>query len=489
MASLWKKFKGSIRDSFRRARHFKVELKPLLIMMVIMVVTSVLSLIMYYLFGENVNASVVFVLAVMVVSCFTPGYFYSTLASVLGVLGVNFFFMGPYLGFSFIHAGYPTTFGLLFVTSYLTCTFMTIYRNQAEKARKNERITDALFRMSNELLSADEDAEVGRIVERWISSISGCPAHYVSGERAGEEKPHTLMLPVMVRGLIAGTFVVEAGQSTLDEDEINNILRLFAAQYAMVKEKQLVAAERNKVSLEMEAEKLRANLLRAVSHDLRTPLTSISGATSALIDSGETLSRADLDQLYSDIRDNAQWLIRMVENLLSVTRITQSPSAIHKVPELAEEVLAEAAGQIRRRFPGQKLTVRAPDEVLIVPMDATLVEQVIINLIENAIYHADASPIEVEVVRDGDNAIFRVRDHGDGVDKERMGRLFDGYAANPKASDDSHRGMGLGLSICASIVHAHRGEIHALNTAEGGALFSFKLPLEGTPQVSQDSLQ
>lgn len=490
MAALWKDIKDDIKGFLGRAKGFRLEFIPLLRMLAIIGTAVLLSFLMHYLYDENVNASVVFTLAVMMVACVTPGYFYSAVASFLGVLGVNYFFMWPYLGFNFTRTGYPFTFVLLFFTSNITSTLMTIYRNQANRARESESRTIALYRMTNELLDADEDAEVSRIVEKWIASISGCRTRYVSEPDVRAQEPGTLLLPLEVRGRPAGAFAVETGAEFSRDEDMGNILRLFAAQYALVKEKQEIVAERNRVSLEMEAEKLRANLLRAISHDLRTPLTSISGATSALMESGEALNPRDRDQLYADIRDNAQWLIRMVENLLSVTRITQGAAAIHKSPEMAEEVLAEAAGQIRRRFPGQALAVKVPEELLIVPMDATLIEQVVINLIENAIYHAGPGHVEVEAyIEGGKDAVFQVRDYGPGVNLARMEQLFDGYMVKGESSEDSHRGIGLGLSICASIVRAHGGVISAANAPGGGAILRFTLPLEGTPQGAADALQ
>lgn len=490
MVTLWEAMKTNIRDAIERALQFKLELRPLLRTLAVMGSASIFSLLMHYMFEENTNVSVVFTLAVMVVACITPGYFYSTVASFLGVLGVNYFFMWPYLDFNFTRTGYPFTFVLLFLTSNITSTLMTSYRNQASRAQKNESRTDALFRMTNELLRTDENAEVSSVVANWIEDISGWPTYYINGNNVGKAcEPGMVLLPVEVRGRQVGTFAVKAEEELADDEEMKHFLRLFAAQYAMVEEKQQIVADRNRVSLEMEAEKLRANLLRAISHDLRTPLTSILGATSALMDAGEGLTPKARNQLYADVRDNANWLIRMVENLLSVTRITRGAAAIHKTPELAEEMLAEAVGQIRRRFPGQALTVKAPEEVLIVPMDATLVEQVIINLIENAIYHAGAGPVEVEASMGAEEAVFHVRDHGCGIDPGRMKRLFDGYMVQEEGATDSHRGMGLGLSICASIVRAHGGTILAENAPDGGAIFSFTLPLEGTPQGSSGALQ
>ena len=465
------------KEALSRIRRFRLKGKACLRMLGIMLCATLFSAWMHFLFEENVNVSVIYTLAVMVVACVTPGYFYSIAASFLSVFGVNYFFMWPYLAFNFTRTGYPVTFALLLSTSIITSSLMANYRNQAEKARENERRTDALYRMTNQLLIAEEEAQVSQLVARWMEDSSGFPTRYLP---AGEEAaPGTFLLPVEIRGQAAGAFQV-TDQGALARDEVTrSFLRLFAAQYAMVEEKRQVAAERNRVSLEMETEKLRANLLRAISHDLRTPLTSISGATSALLETGQELEQADRDQLYGDIRDNAQWLIRMVENLLSVTRISEGPAAIRKCPEVAEEVLAEAAGQIRRRFPNQALRVKAPDDLLIVPMDATLVEQVLINLIENAVYHSGSDePVEAELSAGQGEAVFQVRDHGRGVDPKRMERLFDGYDAQDKDSGDSHRGMGLGLSICASIVRAHGGTIAAGNRPEGGAVFRFTLPLK-----------
>ena len=466
---------------------FRPALNPLLRMLAVMGAATLFSLLMHSLFEENGNVSVVYTLAVMVVACVTPGYFYGTVASVIGVLGVNYFFMWPYLAFNFTRTGYPFTFALLFLTSIITSTLMASYRNQAARARENERRTDALYRMTNELLAADGDAKAGSIVAQWISRISGFPTHYQETPAPGAG----FALPVETQGRPGGAFVVEDGGKLAENGEMKNFLRLFAAQYAMVAERQRMRAERNRVALEMEAERLRSNLLRAISHDLRTPLTSISGAASVLLEAEAALPPEGRRQLYTDIRDNVQWLIRMVENLLSATRITGGPAAIHKAPEMAEEVLAEAAGQIRRRFPGQALRVKAPAELLIVPMDFTLIEQVLINLMENAVYHGgDGGPIEVEAAPGpGQTAVFTVRDHGRGVDEARMERLFNGYINREEPSGDSHRGMGLGLSICASIVRAHGGRISAANAEAGGAVFRFCLPLEGTPQGAAAPLQ
>ena len=333
------------RDLKAEMRHFRPTWKPLLQMLGIMGAATLFSLVMNLFFAKNGNISVIYTLAVMLVACVTPGYFYSAIASVLGVLGVNYFFMWPYLAFNFTQTGYPFTFALLFCTSFLTCSIMAAYRYQAERAQRSQRDTQALHAMTNRLLALREEEMVTGVVSDWMERACGFPVQYFP---QGQEPPATaFLLPVQVGGRASGAFGVEDGGALAQRPQTAQLLRLFAAQWALVEENLLLARERNRAALEAETERLRSNLLRAISHDLRTPLTSISGAAGVLAESGEALSPEDRAQLSGDIRENTQWLIRMVENLLSVTRITQGPAAIRKAPEMAEEVLAEAAGQIR----------------------------------------------------------------------------------------------------------------------------------------------
>ena len=328
--------------------------------LVIMLAATAVSAVLHTFFIQNNNVSIIYTLAVVIVACGTPGYFYGVIASLISVVGVNYFFTVPYWALDFSQTGYPITFLTLLVASIITSTLVTGYR------------------------------------------------------------------------------------------------------------------EADRIRLEAENEKLRGNLLRAISHDLRTPLTSISGSTVALLDEKD-MDASTRQSLLLDIHDNSEWLIRMVENLLSVTRI-QGATSIQKTPEMAEEIVAQAVAQIRHRFPEQKLDVHVPDIPLVVDMDGTLIEQVLINLIENSIYHSGADKtiqIKVEANRE---AVFTVRDYGKGVNAALMLRLFDGYV-DIEHTGDQTRGMGIGLSICAAIVRAHGGEISAGNAPGGGAIFSFTLPL------------
>ena len=230
---------------------------------------------------------------------------------------------------------------------------------------------------------------------------------------------------------------------------------------------------------ETEKEKARADLLRSVSHDIRTPLTSIIGATSTLLEAGDFLSEAQKRRLLEDTRSEAQWLIRVVENLLSVTRMGDSSAYISKETEAAEEIVGEAIGKFRKRFPRIGVSVCVPDELLMVPMDAILIEQVLANLMENAVSHGQTTTqIQLSVSAQGDTALFSIRDNGKGISPEQIPLLFTGIShSDDNRTVDGKRNMGLGLTVCKAIIQAHGGTILGRNLPEGGAEFAFRLPL------------
>ena len=308
-------------------------------------------------------ASPIFVLAVLLVSRLTTGYLFGLIASLLGVVCVNFVFTYPYWAVNFTLSGYPLTFLTFLVVSIMT-----------------------------------------------------------------------------------GTLTAQAKQ-------------------------------RERLRAENEKEKMRANLLRSVSHDIRTPLTAILGATSAVLENPE-MSPEDRSILLEDVRDDAQWLIRVVENLLSITRIGSDQASIAKSPEAAEEVLGEAARKFRRRFPQVSVSVTAPESLLMVPMDPILIAQVLSNLLENAVLHGGTTTaISLSVQKEGDFARFSVRDNGRGIPESALPTLFDGTMKHSETpTSDGKRNMGLGLSVCLAIVRAHGGAMEARNL-ETGAEFSFRLPL------------
>ncbi|MBQ8414863.1 MAG: PAS domain-containing sensor histidine kinase [Clostridia bacterium] len=228
---------------------------------------------------------------------------------------------------------------------------------------------------------------------------------------------------------------------------------------------------------EGEHEKMRANLLRAVSHDLRTPLTTIYGSSSAIIDNYDSLSDESKRKMILGIKDDSQWLIGMVENLLSITRIDSGNVKLIKSPTVLEELVDSVILKFKKRYPDVKLSIDIPDEVVIIPMDPILIEQVIINILENAVHHAlGMTKISFTVKLNDGSARFEISDDGCGIEKERLDRIFTGYYdITEQSTDAKRRNAGIGLSVCATIIKAHGGSITAANSSSGGAIFSFTL--------------
>ncbi len=229
---------------------------------------------------------------------------------------------------------------------------------------------------------------------------------------------------------------------------------------------------------EMEAEKMRANLLRSVSHDLRTPLASILGASSVLMDD-KASTNVNRDEMLRQINREAKWLIRVMENLLSVTRFSGGDVSLKKDTEVVEEIVGSAIVKFRRSNPAISVAVTKPEEILLAPMDATLIEQVLLNLFENVVAHGEsASHIEITIAQAGSRVELTVEDNGVGFPDFLLKSVFDGRAMLLRSQTDGRRNMGIGLSVCRSIIRAHGGDISASNRADGGGCVKFWLPCE-----------
>ncbi len=473
--------------------------------------------------GEQ-NIIMVYLLSTLVVSRITMGYFYGVLSSLLSVLAFNFFFTEPYLTFNAIQPGYPVTFGVMLLVALATSALTVRVKTQARLAAHREHRTGVLYEINKKLLATRGMGNIIELTNDYVAALfersvifyakePGNPdrgtltqspldpnssylstddelavAHwaFVNQKIAGAGTD-TLMgaggfyMPVVSQGNVLGVIGVSCTKGTLRQNQ-RSFLHMIMLQVAMALERQLLSNEQRRILVEATKEKMRSNLLRAISHDLRTPLTGILGASSAILENN--LDTIMHNKLISNIRDESQWLIRMVENLLSVTRIQEGTMSVAKEPEAAEEIVAESLSRIRTRYPDRKITVKVPDDLLLVPMDGTLIAQVLINLLENAIKHSpENSEVVVDVIKKENTAQFEVIDNGEGIAEQDLPYLFDSYVPNGKKSSDSSRGMGIGLSICMSIIKAHHGTMEAENRKQGGAVFRFTLPLK---EGSQD---
>ena len=231
--------------------------------------------------------------------------------------------------------------------------------------------------------------------------------------------------------------------------------------------------------MEKQAEQTRGYLLRAISHDLRTPLTGILGASGSILENGERMQSDLKNRLIQDIHEEARWLLRMIENVLSVTKIGNYNPELKKSMEPVEEVVADSIVKCKKYFPDLKITLCLPDELIMLPMDPVLIRQVLINLIDNAYRHGNSKKnIELVVEKKEDFVKFSVQDYGAGMATEDLTKVFSGMGLQKRKDGDSSRGLGLGMSICKIIIEAHSGQIFAENTAGKGLRVAFRLPME-----------
>ena len=228
---------------------------------------------------------------------------------------------------------------------------------------------------------------------------------------------------------------------------------------------------------ESEKERMRANLLRAISHDLRTPLTTIYGASSTLRTKRDILTVEQQDTILKNMEEDAKWLVHMVENLLSVTKIDGKQIEITKSPVILDELIDSIMTKFMNRYPEQQVILDVPEDVVIIDVDAILIEQVLMNLMENAVVHAkNMTYISFRVFTLGQQVVFEIADNGCGIKDDRLKQIFSGiYEAEETGADAKKRNIGIGLSVCSTIIKAHGGEISAENRKSGGALFRFTL--------------
>ena len=264
----------------------------------------------------------------------------------------------------------------------------------------------------------------------------------------------------------------------MDSGEKGMMLSILG-ECALALENEKNAREKEEAAVLAQKEQLRANLLRSISHDLRTPLTSISGNASNFLSNGESMDEATKKQLFTDIYDDSMWLINLVENLLSVSRLEENQINLNLHSELVSDVVEEALKHINRKKDRYHIVVHHADEFLLAKMDVKLIVQVLINLVDNAIkYTPEGSTIEISTKPYNGMAMISVADNGNGIPDEMKPRIFDRFYSGANKVADSRRSLGLGLSLCKSIVAAHEGTISVTDTVPKGTTFTFTLPME-----------
>ena len=484
-----------------------------LLMLIIFIFASALGFIFRFSNFPDTNVVVIYHLAVLVITWLTRSFVFGFSASVLATFAYNYLFAEPYFTFSINDQSYITTFVTMTIAALITSTLTIHAKQSALVARQKEAETKAIYNLTNQLTDAKDLLSIARISISNISDCFSCEAaclffdeneipesafmqqigkekHIMREVKDIEEIKHRInwlrteydIDDEFYNWLILGRenklglvrIPIKTAQS-MTETQIR-LLRAMIESVALAMDRFRSVEQRMILREETVKERYRANLLRAISHDLRTPLSAIIGTSEML--KSMTEEGDPRHDLIDEINNEADWLHSLVENILNMTRLQDGKLALQKQPEAVEEIIDGAVRHILQRSPEHIITVDIPDEMLLVPMDAKLIEQVFINLLDNAVNHTKPKNGIQIVVEPGENDVrFIVRDCGGGINKADLPYIFQTfYTTNAKRADASY-GIGLGLAICETIVKAHGGDIEARNRADKkGAEFIFALP-------------
>ena len=468
------------------------------------------------------NIVVAYILCVLLVARFTGGFFYGIAGSVLATVAFNYFFTSPYYTLTVNDPSYLITFFIMTLTAVVTSALTSKVKQTAWIARQNEAEASALYQLTNCLTDAEDRETIASLSVKTISEILHCHAACLCFQKNGMPESSFLQQqeggaqthrevqgvealrhrmenlrspydaneefydwPIYGRESILGVLRIPVDTARRMTEAQTRLLHSMIESTALAMDRFLSAQARIESNEEAIRQRDRGNLLRAISHDLRTPLSGIMGASEMLM----TLTRDDEEryQLAFGIYRDADWLHAMVENILNLTRLQEGRLVIHKQPEAVEEVVGVAVTAVSKRVPDRAILVQIPNEVLMVAMDARLIEQVLVNLLDNAVYHTrQGDEISILVTADAaaSQAVFTVADRGSGIGDQDLPHVFDMFYTAQRPGFGAHRGVGLGLAICRSIVTAHGGAIAARNREDGpGAEVVFTLPMEGEPHA------
>lgn len=463
------------------------------------------------------NIIMMYITGVLMVVLETKKYVWGIISSIICVFTFNFFFTNPTLTFMVEDPNYIITFIMFLIVSFITSTLTSKLQRQVKKAENNVKQTTNTYEMSKSYLNisgvdniaynaikslygaykvksliylVDEDGKLSNayyLKEQYIDKsiienntiAEHCFSNCVSCGPGTSNYSNSKWIykPIVSSCEVFGVIAIEYGTEGFNKEE-NIFINTNISQMTLAIEREILYSKQQKTQVEVEKEKLRSNLLRSISHDLRTPLTAIAGSSSFIIDSYDKLDDTTIKSLLEDISNDAIWLNKLVENLLNMTRIQDGKLIIEKEMEVIDDIITEAYRRVSKSQKDHRINIKIPEDIVLVPMDGKLIIQVIINLLDNAIKHTPkGTEILLNVYKSNKFINFEVSDDGGGIKKEVLDKIFESFVSVNNLQGDSSRGIGIGLNICKSIVEAHGGEIKGFNNDIGGATFLFKLPI------------
>ena len=506
---------------FRAAISPEAQVADALISVGILGISTAIAYLFSFWKFSDANLIMVYILGILTISLVTRTKLCSLLSSILSVIIFNFCFTDPKQTLSVNDPSYIVTFGIMFLSALIGATLTQKVKDQAKQAVKKSYRTEILLETSQKLQKAVDAKEISLSTARQLSKLLERNVVFYLGNPLNDAEPivfksshgqsdfyydqkeeravaqwvfknnkHAGFSTTTLPGVKCMYLAVRSSErvfAVVGIDMEGKELQAFEAgimsailnECALALEKDQLVAERKEAAIKLQQEQLRANLLRSISHDLRTPLTSISGNASVLIGNEDKISEEQRKKLYIDIYDDSMWLINLVENLLSVTRIDNGTMQLNMQAELMDEAITEALSHISRKAEEHHIEVQQEDDLLVARMDIKLIVQVFINLVDNAIkYTPPGSHITIITKRQHGSVLVEIADNGNGIPDEDKKRLFDMFYTANNSVADGRRGMGLGLALCKSIITAHAGDLTIHDNIPHGTIFRFTLKAE-----------
>ncbi|WMI80292.1 DUF4118 domain-containing protein [Anaerotignum sp. MB30-C6] len=507
------------------AKGRRMKWQDILWTILVLMVTTALGGIFHLVGFEASNIIMVYILGVLLTAVLTSNRVYTVISSMLSVLTFNFFFTEPVFTFSAYDTGDTITFLIMFLVAIFAGTLAVKIKMQAEQSAAMAYRTKILLETNQLLQQArgvdgilhETAKQLVKLLERTVVCYRGEGAGQLSegdlflknheedgakylalkekeaaqwvfenNQQAGSGAEHfseslCRYLAVRSKGQVFCVYGISLQGKPLEAFDTNLLLSILG-ECALALEKELMSRKREEAAAQAKNEQLRANLLRGISHDLRTPLTCISGNAAVLLNNGDAIDEARRKALYLDIYDDSMWLINLIENLLSVTRIENGTMQLYLQAELMDEVITEALRHIDRKKSEHVIVIEETEEMLLAKMDARLIIQVMINLVNNAIkYTESGSEIKISMKRLGDRIEVSVADNGKGIPDRLKESLFEMFYTASHTISDTRRGLGMGLPLCKSIILSHGGTIHVTDNVPHGSIFTFTLQAEEVP--------
>ncbi|MDF2819835.1 MAG: integral rane sensor signal transduction histidine kinase [Clostridiales bacterium] len=486
--------------------------KNSVILILIMLICTMISMFFNHILISESDIVMVYLLGILLFSFLAEGYLYSFFASICVVLLYNFFFTEPYYTLKVNNPDYLITFLVMFIVGFITSMLTIRVKMERQLVEDKEEYISSLYYIERRLLNVKSVENLAKVSAEEISkqinanvlveffkpsgsllcrNIEGvevfsgnidccaCLETYQSGSPCGRgttlfPNAKAYYAPILSQNGVLGVIGVSLTNDLIITNTQRAFIDVIAPQIAVVLERERIYEKQKQAQMEIQAERLHADMLRSVSHDLRTPLAGIMGLASTALDNYDKLKDEVKKNFLQSIYEDADWLNELVENILQTTRFEEGRVKLNIQQEAAEEIITEAVTHVKKHALCHKIIVKIPDEIILLRVDGVLIRQVIVNILNNAInYSSEESGIIVSLYRKDNRVIFEVKDSGTGISQEDLPHIFERYFHKNENSIENRKGMGLGLSLCKSIIEAHNGKISIRKNEPHGTIVSF----------------